>query len=98
MRALRRLRRLLQVSVGTLIAIFLACVFVPEAIDRLGPRSGLPNKGEGLLNKGRQDECLPTGVKGGEVRNVSVLVANGVNDNDYCEILGIMTFATAACT
>jgi pimeloyl-ACP methyl ester carboxylesterase len=71
MRALRRLRRLLQVSVGTLIVIFLACVFVPEAIDRLGPRSGLPNEGEGLLNEGRQDECLPTGVKGDPENDVT---------------------------
>ena len=42
------------------------CVcFLPEAIDRLGPRSGLPSdERHGLLNEGRQDECLSTNVLG----------------------------------
>jgi hypothetical protein len=39
---LRRWRQLLQMSVGTVVIILLVCVSLPEAIDRLGPRSGLP--------------------------------------------------------
>jgi pimeloyl-ACP methyl ester carboxylesterase len=64
MPSLRRWGRLLQVSLGALIIIFLACVFVPDAIDRLGPRSGLPTEHQGLENEGRQDECLQTDVQG----------------------------------
>src|SRR5262245_21648638 len=58
MRAPRRWRLVLQVSLGAAIVILLACAFLPEAIDRLGPHSSLPADGP---NEGRQDECLPTG-------------------------------------
>jgi hypothetical protein len=65
MSAPRRWPRLLQMSVGLVVIIILACVFLPEAIDRLGPRSGLPSdERHGLLNEGRQDECLSTNVLG----------------------------------